>query len=84
MTELWIGFGVVLLVMLVGMIGNLIPGVPGTSLIFVSALVHQLYFADAGGMGAGRGLLGSAFESKLRPDEHDSNSDVVVDLVGVR
>ena len=51
MTELWIGFGVVLLVMLIGMIGNLIPGVPGTSLIFVSALVHQLYFDDAGGMG---------------------------------
>ena len=40
-----------LLVMLIGLFGNLIPGVPGTSLIFVGALVHQLYFGDAGGMG---------------------------------
>jgi len=51
MLELWIGFGVVLVFMLVGLIGNLIPGVPGTSLIFIVALVHQLYFGDAGGMG---------------------------------
>ena len=51
MLELWIGFGVVLLVMLIGLFGNLIPGVPGTSLIFVGALVHRLYFGDAGGMG---------------------------------
>ena len=51
MMELWIGFGVVLLVMLVGLFGNLIPGVPGTSLIFVGALAHQLYFGDAGGIG---------------------------------
>ena len=51
MMELWIGFGVVLLVMLVGLFGNLIPGVPGTSLIFVGALAHQLYYGDAGGIG---------------------------------
>ena len=51
MLELWIAFGVVLLVMLIGLFGNLIPGVPGTSLIFVGALVHQLYFGDNGGMG---------------------------------
>ena len=51
MLELWIGFGVMLLVMLIGLFGNLIPGVPGTSLIFVGALVHRLYFGDAGGMG---------------------------------
>ena len=51
MLELWIAFGVVLLLMLIGLFGNLIPGVPGTSLIFVGALVHQLYFGDNGGMG---------------------------------
>ncbi len=51
MIELWVSFVVVLLIMMVGMIGNMIPGVPGTSLIFVSALVHQLYHGDAGGIG---------------------------------
>ena len=51
MLELWIAFGVVLLVMLIGLFGNLIPGVPGTSLIFVGALMHQLFFGDNGGMG---------------------------------
>ena len=38
MLELWIAFGVVLLVMLIGLFGNLIPGVPGTSLIL--SLIH--------------------------------------------
>ena len=51
MLELWIAFGVVVLLMLIGLFGNLIPGVPGTSLIFVGALVHQLYLGDNGGMG---------------------------------
>ena len=51
MIELWIGFGLVLLVMFIGMIGNLIPGVPGTSLIFTAGIIHQLYFGDSGGIG---------------------------------
>ena len=51
MLELWIAFGVVVLLMLIGLFGNLIPCVPGTSLIFIGALVHQLYFGDNGGMG---------------------------------
>ncbi|MED5454657.1 MAG: DUF456 domain-containing protein [Verrucomicrobiota bacterium] len=51
MYEIWIGFGLILLVMLIGVIGNLIPGVPGTSLIFTAGLIHQLYFGDAGGIG---------------------------------
>ncbi len=51
MLELWIGFGLILLVMFIGMIGNLIPGVPGTSLIFTAGLIHQLYFGDSGGIG---------------------------------
>ena len=54
MLELWIAFGVVLLVMLIGLFGNLIPGVPGTSLIFVGALVHQFTLATtAGWVGSG-------------------------------
>ena len=51
MLEIWIGFGLILLVMFIGMIGNLIPGVPGTSLIFTAGLIHQLYFGDSGGIG---------------------------------
>ena len=51
MLEIWIGFGLILLVMFIGMIGNLIPGVPGTSLIFTAGLIHQLYFGDNGGIG---------------------------------
>lgn len=51
MLELWIGFGLILLVMFIGMIGNLIPGVPGTSLTFTAGLIHQLYFGDSGGIG---------------------------------
>ena len=51
MYEIWIGFGLILLVMFIGVIGNLIPGVPGTSLIFTAGLIHQLYFGDAGGIG---------------------------------
>ena len=51
MLELWIGFGLIILVMFIGMIGNLIPGVPGTSLIFTAGLIHQIYFGDGGGIG---------------------------------
>ena len=51
MLELWIGFGLIILVMFIGMIGNLIPGIPGTSLIFTAGLIHQLYFGDNGGIG---------------------------------
>ena len=51
MLELWIGFGLIILVMFIGMIGNLIPGIPGTSLIFTAGLIHQIYFGDNGGIG---------------------------------
>ena len=44
MTELWIGYGIVLLVMFVGVMGNVIPGIPGTPLILAGAVGHQLYF----------------------------------------
>ena len=51
MTELWIGYVIVLLIMFIGVMGNLIPGIPGTPLILAGALGHQLYFAGQGGVG---------------------------------
>ena len=50
MTELWIGYLIVLLIMFIGVIGNFIPGVPGTSLLLVAGLGHQLYFGEHGGI----------------------------------
>ncbi|SVC34058.1 uncharacterized protein METZ01_LOCUS286912, partial [marine metagenome] len=41
----------VLLIMFIGVMGNLIPGIPGTPLILAGALGHQLYFAGQGGVG---------------------------------
>ena len=51
MTELWTGYAIVLLIMFIGVMGNLIPGIPGTPLILAGALGHQLYFAGQGGVG---------------------------------
>ena len=51
MTELWTGYAIVLLIMFIGVMGNLIPGIPGTPLILAGAVGHQLYFAGQGGVG---------------------------------
>ena len=51
MIELWTGYGIVLLIMFIGVMGNLIPGIPGTPLILAGAVGHQLYFAGHGGAG---------------------------------
>ena len=51
MIELWTGYGIVLLIMFIGVMGNLIPGIPGTPLILAGAVGHQLYFAGQGGAG---------------------------------
>ena len=61
MTELWIGYGIVLLVMFVGVMGNVIPGIPGTPLILAGAVGHQLYFAGQGSVGWGWGAVLAAF-----------------------
>ena len=53
MMELWTGYGIVLLIMIIGVMGNLIPGIPGTPLILAGAVGHQLYFAGQGGVGWG-------------------------------
>ena len=39
-----IGLSLALLVMLAGLIGSLIPGVPGTLVVFAAAVVHRLCF----------------------------------------
>lgn len=41
-----IGLSLALLVMLVGFVGALLPGFPGTPLILVAAVGHRLYFGD--------------------------------------
>ncbi len=42
-----IGFLLTLLVMMVGVAGAVLPGLPGTPLIFVAALGHKLWFGAA-------------------------------------
>ena len=41
-----IGLGLALLVMLLGLIGSILPGLPGTPLVFLAAVGHRLYFAQ--------------------------------------
>jgi hypothetical protein len=43
-----IGLLLALVLMAAGIIGSVIPGIPGTSLIFVTALGHRLYFGPQG------------------------------------
>ena len=42
-----IGLGLALLVMLLGLIGSILPGLPGTPLVFLAAVGHRLYFGQA-------------------------------------
>lgn len=43
-TEEIIGLSLVLLLMLAGLIGSILPGIPGVPLILVAAIGHRLYF----------------------------------------
>ena len=43
-----IGLGLALVVMGVGLVGTVIPGVPGVPLVLLAAGVHRLYFDAAG------------------------------------
>ena len=45
------GFVLTLLAMLVGLAGAVLPGLPGTPLVFVAAIAHRLYFGDKGAAG---------------------------------
>ncbi len=46
-TEEIIGLSLTLLVMLAGLIGSLLPVLPGTPLVLVAAIGHRLYFGAA-------------------------------------
>jgi hypothetical protein len=46
-TEQIIGFILALLIMLVGLAGNVLPGLPGTPLVLIAAILHRLYFGQA-------------------------------------
>ena len=43
-----VGLGLALLVMGVGLVGTMIPGVPGVPLVLLAAGVHRFHFGDAG------------------------------------
>jgi uncharacterized protein YqgC (DUF456 family) len=44
-TEL-IGFFLAFVVMVIGLIGTFVPGIPGAPLIFIAAVGHKLYFGE--------------------------------------
>ncbi|MBM3882874.1 MAG: DUF456 domain-containing protein [Verrucomicrobia bacterium] len=50
-----VGFGLALLVMGVGLLGSVLPGLPGPPLVVAAAVGHRLYFGEAG---LGNPLLG--------------------------
>lgn len=43
-----IGLSLALLVMFGGLIGSVLPGLPGTPLVLIAAVAHRLYFGTAG------------------------------------
>lgn len=43
-----VGFVLTLFVMLVGLVGTIVPGIPGTPVIFAAALGNRLWFGDRG------------------------------------
>lgn len=42
------GFVLALLLMGVGMLGSILPGVPSTPIVLIAAIAHRLYFKDTG------------------------------------
>lgn len=57
-TEQMIGLGLTLLVMLLGLIGSILPALPGTPLVFLAAIGHRLYFGEASASNLVLGVLG--------------------------
>lgn len=43
----WIGIGVTLLLMLVGVVGSVLPGLPGPPVVLLAAIGHKLWFGEA-------------------------------------
>jgi uncharacterized protein YqgC (DUF456 family) len=52
-----LGFALAVLVMGVGLIGTVVPGIPGAPLILVAAVGHKIYFRDAGASYFALGVL---------------------------
>jgi len=52
-----IGLSLALLVMLLGLIGSIVPGLPGTPLVLVAAIGHRLYFGVASASNLVLGVL---------------------------
>jgi uncharacterized protein YqgC (DUF456 family) len=52
-----IGLSLALLVMLAGLIGSLLPVLPGTPLVLLAAFGHRLYFGPAGASNLVLGIL---------------------------
>ena len=55
--EQMIGLGLALLVMLLGLIGSILPGLPGTPLVLLAAIGHRLYFGPASASNLVLGVL---------------------------
>jgi uncharacterized protein len=47
-TEQIIGLVVALLLMSIGVLGSILPGIPSTPVVMLSAIAHKIYFGDAG------------------------------------
>lgn len=43
-----IGLALALAVMLIGIAGSILPGLPGPPLVLIAAVLHRLYFGEAG------------------------------------
>ncbi|MEO8428592.1 MAG: DUF456 domain-containing protein [Verrucomicrobiota bacterium] len=43
-----IGLSLALIVMCVGLVGSILPGIPGTPLVLLAAIGHRLYFGEHG------------------------------------
>ena len=47
-TEQIIGLAIALLVMSIGCLGSVLPGIPSTPLVLIAAIAHKIYFKAAG------------------------------------
>lgn len=60
-----IGLGLTLLVMLLGLIGSILPALPGTPLVFLAAVGHRLYFGEASASNLVLAILGGLMTVSL-------------------
>jgi len=58
-TEQVIGLAIALLVMCVGVLGSILPGIPSTPVVLIAAVGHRLYFGEHGTAWWALGILGA-------------------------